>query len=121
MEEAPWQIAKKWHLTNGGDLPFELLLAAFLDQGYLWSSPTEFVLAKRMRVDAKRRRLVSGEPNCYFVHLAAGRDPFLRFLEVAPGPLPYVCWTRAGKKKLHCYTWDQFEKRIAKKGKNNGN
>jgi len=111
---SPWMRAKKWHLENGGDIPFEALLGRFIAEGYVWSSPTEFVLAKEVRVEG--RKMVDGPANCWFVHLASGDDPFKRFLEVAPKPHSLVCWNRRGKPRLHIYTWEKFKRRV-----NNGN
>jgi len=108
----PWQRAKKWHIENGGDVPFEQLIGGFIANGYLWNSPDEFILAKKVRVE--KGRLADGPVNCWFVHLGAGKEPFKRFLAVADEPLEYVCWNRQGKPKLHIYKWERFKKRISK-------
>ena len=98
-------------------MPFEILLAGYLNSGFVWNSPTEFVLAKKVRVEDGG--LVDGPANCWFVHLAAGINPFRRFIEVADEKLEFVCWQRRGQTRLRLYTWEQFEKRIMKR-KNHG-
>jgi hypothetical protein len=105
----PWQRAKKWHMENGGDIAFEELLGMFMRDGYVWSSPDEFILAKKIRVEDQR--VVDGPVNTWFVWLGAGKKPFSRFLELAPEKLPFVMWQRRGQKKPRIYEWDKFERK----------
>lgn len=110
----PWQTAKKWHMESGSVISFEELLGSYMGGGYVWSSPTEFVLGRQVRLEDGK--IVTGEPNAWFVHLAAGEEPFQRFLEIAPNKQEYVCWHRRGRENLHIYKWDTFNRRV-----NNGN
>ena len=106
----PWQLAKKWHLEIGSTVSFEQLLGMYMNSGYVWSSPTEFVLGRQVRLEDGA--ITHGEPNAWFVHLAAGEEPFKRFLELAPNKQEYVCWNRRGKEKLHIYKWNTFKRRL---------
>lgn len=108
----PWQQAKKWHEESGGNLPFEELLGEFFRVGYVWSSPTEFVLARAARWEEGELYLGAATANCWFVHLGAGANPFRRFLEVAPYPLPFVAWQRRGQKRYHVYEWEKFKRKL---------
>ena len=97
---------------------FESLMAQFMNEGVMWSSDTEFLLAKEVRVEG--RNIVEGEANCWFIHLASGNNPFKRFMEVAPRQHNLVCWNRRGKPRLHIWTWDKFKRKITG-DQNNGN
>jgi|10_taG_2_1085330.scaffolds.fasta_scaffold02475_3 hypothetical protein len=108
----PWQEAKKWHMEHGGEIAFEELLARFFDDGFVWSSPTEFVLAKACLVDDGFLYDGDVKENCYHVHLASGRNPMKRLMELAPKKLPYVSWHRRKRKDLHVYEWDKLEQKV---------
>lgn len=112
MDLIPWQRAKQWHDTHGGDLPFEALLGDFFRSGYVWSSPTEFVLARPALWEEGELYMGAPAANCWFVHLAAGDNPFRRFLEIAPHPLPFVAWQRRGQRRYHVYEWDTFKRKL---------
>lgn len=103
---SPWQKAKQWHIKSGSDVPFEAVLGIFIREGYVWSSPTEFVLAREIALR------VGGRINCWFVHLAAGVSPLRRFMELAPHRNEYVAWHRRGNKKMHVYLWDKLEHKL---------
>lgn len=107
----PWQKAKRWQLEKS-EVRFEELLVLFCEDGYVWSSPTEFMLFEPVRLEDGK--IMEGEPNAWYVQLAAGTNrPFLRLMNLAPHPLEYVCWHR-GTEKLRVYQWETF-KRKAKK------
>jgi len=104
----PWQEAKKWQLENS-ELDFEELLGASLNGGFVWSSDSEFALFTKVRVE--QGELVEGEPNAWYVQLAAGKKPFKRLMEVAPGPMDFVCYRR-GKTRLHIWPWEIFKRKV---------
>ena len=108
----PWQEAKKWHMEQGGNLPFEELLADFFNDGLVWSSPTEFMLCRPCLLEDGFQYCGDVEPNCYHVWLAAGKKPMRRLMELAPKKLPFVSWHRRGKEALHVYKWDRLKERV---------
>ena len=119
MALLPWQRAKKWHTESGSTASFEEVLGMFMREGYVWSSPAEFVLAKQARWEDGELYVGAVSSNCWFVHLAAadglGGNPFKRFLELAPYPLPFVAWQRHGLKRYHVYKWDKFKTKLEDK------
>lgn len=111
----PWQQAKKWLLEKHGEDAFEELLARYMIDGLVWSSPTEFMLAKRVRVESgivmAARNL---DHNAWFVHLAAGQRPFAKLLALAPEELDYLVWQRHGSDRYHVWEWDKFKGKVNK-------
>ena len=107
----PWQAAKKWH-TENSEIPFEELLGHFFNEGYVWSSPTEFILGKQARWESKTMYGGNVEANCWVVQLAAGENPMARFMELAPMKLKYVAWQRRGSDRYHVWQWDKFNKKV---------
>ena len=106
----PWQQAAKWHMEIGSTMPFEELLAKYMNGGYVYNSPKVFVLAQQVRIEDGK--VADGEANTWFVHLAAGEKPFKRFLELAPNEQEFVAWQRRGGRKLHIYKWETYKRRV---------
>lgn len=105
----PWQRARDWWLECGDGQPFETLVGQYIAGGhYVWSSPTEFVLAAEVRLhNGVMAQSVS--PNAWFLHLAAaakGQFHPAAFLRLAPRPHETVCWHRRGR--LQVFRWAQF-------------
>jgi len=107
----PWQIAKKWQLENS-EVPFEQLLCVYIKEGLVLSTDGSFLLARRGYWNGEDLYYGAVDPNCWVAQLAAGENPFNRFLEIAPEPLEYVAWQRRGREKWHVWSWDKFEKKI---------
>ncbi len=113
----PWLRAKAWWEANRADgQPFSRLVSNYITQGqYLWSSPTEFILAAELCYQTPDQVDFQLAPNAWFIHLAAtatGRrlDPGA-FMRLAPHPHPWILFDRRGK--CHVYRWDQFAGRQA--------
>lgn len=102
----PWQQAKKWQLENS-KIDFEELLGAYLNGGYVWSSPTEFMLFTKVCVVGKK--LAEGEPNAWYIQLAGGENPIARLVEILPEPMEMICWHR-GLGRLHVWAWEKFNR-----------
>jgi hypothetical protein len=66
----PWQLAQQWQDTHDTQ-DFWELLGEHLSSGYVWNSPKVFMLASEARWNAEEETFESGEPNCWFVRLAA--------------------------------------------------
>ena len=107
----PWEKAKQWQEENS-EVPFEKVLSAYLSDGYVWSSPTEFILATASYWDGKDMHVGKGKENCWIIQLAAGDEPGERFFKVVPHKLDYLSWQRRGNDKWHVWDWDKFEKKI---------
>jgi hypothetical protein len=92
----PWQKAKQWQDTTTRRTS-GTLLGEHLSSGYVWNSPKVFMLASEARWNAEEQTFESGEPNCWFVRLAASAghaNAVGEFLRVAPKPHQYVGWCR---------------------------
>jgi hypothetical protein len=72
------------------------------------------MLASEARWNAEEQAFESGEPNCWFVRLAAaaGHTNAVReFLRVAPRPQQYVAWCRRGSFEPRVYDWNKLIKK----------
>jgi len=109
-----WQAAKQWQEENS-DVPFESVLSHYFNAGLVWSDSDHFLLAQKGRWDGKEMFIGEVEANCWVVQLAAGNNPFSRFLTVAPEPLELVAWQR-GREAWHVWKWDKFEQKVKQNG-----
>tara|TARA_Y100000588_G_scaffold9751_1_gene10864 strand:+ start:4374 stop:4745 length:372 start_codon:yes stop_codon:yes gene_type:complete len=112
----PWQQAKKWQEENS-EVPFEYLLGLYIQNGYVWSSPSEFILARPAFWDGKEMLYDNGKVNCWVIQLGAGKKPGKRFFKVTPYRLKYLTWQRRGNEKWHVWEWDTLEGKVNKNGK----
>jgi hypothetical protein len=109
----PWQSAKHWwdeHSTQD----FWELVGEHLSAGYVWNSPSCFMLAKACRWNAEDQQFELGEANCWFVTLAAGADrtnPVRECLRVAPHSQQYAAWCRRGSFEPRVYLWETLIKK----------
>lgn len=109
----PWQKAKQWwdkHSTQD----FWDALGEHLSSGYVWNTPSCFMLAKACRWNAEEQDFELGESNCWFVTLAAGAsgtNPVRECLRVAPHPQTYVAWCRRGSFEPRVYLWNKLIKK----------
>jgi hypothetical protein len=123
-----WKRAKEAYLRDNPPMAFEILLGtAVAAGGYVYSTPDLFIIAFPVYFDEYGRMVHSDdEGDTWFVHLAAlsgevraasshkrPTEAMKRFLNLAPYALPFVAWHRHGKPKVHRYTWNQLEARIA--------
>ena len=114
----PWQRGKKWYESQKPEVPFESLLGEYMTEGLVYSSQTEFLLARECLWEDGTLYKGDVKANCWFVHLAAstGGNPFERFLKIAPRRLHWVAWQRRGVESMHVYKWEAFKRRV-KNGK----
>ena len=106
----PWQQAIQWHAENS-EMAFEQLLKACLNDGFVWSSPSELCLFAKVKV--KDGKLVEGRANAWLIILAAGNKPFKRLMKMAPHPMKYICFHRGDRNsKLHVHEWDNFKRKV---------
>lgn len=109
----PWQKAKQWwdeHSTQD----FWEVIGEHLSSGYVWNSPTTFMLASPTRWNAEEKAFEHGEHNCWFVTLAAGAsgtNPVRECLRVAPHPMQYVAWCRRGSFEPRVHLWEKLIKK----------
>ena len=106
----PWQKAKQWWDEHSAQ-DFWEAVGEHLSSGYVWNSPTTFMLAKPCRWNAEEQTFESGEHNCWFVTLAAGAagtSPIRECLRVAPHAMPFVAWCRRGSFEPRVYLWEQL-------------
>jgi hypothetical protein len=107
----PWQKAKEWHDENDATVSFPELVGQHLSQGLVYSTDQVFLLASELRWNAEDFRFESGEPNCWFVRLAASAghtNPVGEFMRVAPRPQQYAAWCRRGGFEPRIYDWNKL-------------
>jgi hypothetical protein len=106
----PWQRAKHWW-DNHSTQDFWEAVGEHLSSGYVWNSPECFMLAKACRWNSEEQDFESGEPNTWFVTLAAGTagtSCVRECLRVAPHPQTYVAWCRRGSFEPRVYSMKQL-------------
>jgi hypothetical protein len=115
----PWQIAKEWQEENSVE-PFEERLGVALSEGYVWVTPEVFMLAEEVRWDPERGMIEPGEPNAWYVELAAavakpGRSrtwALRELVRVAPHEHEWVLWRRDGGFQVHAWRWNKLKRRV---------
>jgi hypothetical protein len=111
MKVKAWEIAKQWQEENDSTATFEELLGWHLSHGLVHASPQVLLLASEVRWNAEEGRFESGEPNCWFVRLAASAghtNPVGEFMRVAPRPQQYAAWCRRGGFEPRIYDWNKL-------------
>jgi len=111
----PWQKAQKWQGENDATIEFSDLVAKHLLGGYVWSTPQVFLLASEARWDAEKRSFETGDPNCWFVRLAAAAghaNAVGELLRVAPHPHEYVGWFRRNQFEPRIYRWNSITRKV---------
>jgi len=108
----PWQRAKQWwdeHATQD----FWEAVGEHLSAGLVHATPHVFLLAAETRWNAEERQFEAGEPNCWFVRLAAAvghPNACGEFMRVFPHSHDYVAWFRRGQNEPRIYEWDKLAK-----------
>ena len=95
----PWQRAHQWYDQYYPGQNFGLALAANIERpdGFVVSLSDVFVMGQEVHWDAASRSITPGEPNAWYVELAAagsGANAHERFLSAAAKPHEYVLWQR---------------------------
>lgn len=103
----PYEQAATWHIEHCPGVPFREVLEAHLFSGYVISTPERFVLGRQVNHDWSEERLLEPmdtdeQGDCWMVWLWAG--DVKGWMEVVPFPLPYLCWHRGTRLKLHRFT-----------------
>jgi hypothetical protein len=112
-----WEVARQWQERNSMT-PFEELLGTHLSCGLIHSTPSIFLLARKVAWAPIQKEIIKGNPNAWFVELAASSGnpfPIREFLRVAPHPLRWVLWCRQSpgrKHDIHAYDWNKLSKRV---------
>lgn len=111
----PWQIAEKWHYTYDATLSFAELVGQYLSGGLVYSTDKVFLLATEAHWNAEEKRFDRGEPNCWFVRLAAAvghANPVGEFMRVASRPQQYAAWCRRGSFEPRIYSWEKLINKV---------
>lgn len=113
----PFKLADEALRRGGFNGSLSALLGHYIRTGgYVWSSPTEFILACPVRIDAATGTMTHTDdnPDTWFVHVAASGigGAVRRFLSLAPYTLPFVAWHRGAKgdSRLRRYPWRSVAK-----------
>ena len=90
---------------------FEENFATHLEHkdGYIFSTPEFFMLARAIRRDATREELADprsefSNPDCWFIWLCVG--DWRQAILAAPNPMPWVGWAR--RDRLRFWKWDDL-------------
>jgi hypothetical protein len=119
----PWQSAKTWW-DNHSTQDFWEAVGEHLSAGLVHATPEVFLLAREVRWNAEEQNFEPGEPNCWFVTLAAASGPrdqetkrrrdfgcVREFMRVATRPQQYAAWCRRGSFEPRVYSWDKLMKK----------
>jgi hypothetical protein len=110
----PWQKAKAWHDSNVTTETFEETLGWHLTHGLVYSTPEVFLLARECRWDGEEMH-DDGEPNAWFVELAAAAghaNPIREFLRVASRPQQWALWCRHNQFEIRAYDWRKLARKV---------
>ena len=110
----PWQRAKQWW-DNHSTQDFWHAVGEHLSAGLVHATPEVFLLASQVRWNAEEKQFESGEPNTWFVTLAAftgHANPVREFMRVATRPQQYAAWCRRGSFEPRVYSWEKLMKKV---------
>lgn len=110
----PWQQAKAWWDNNTTDETFEQTLGWHLTNGLIYSTPQVFLLARECRWDGTEVH-DDGEPNAWFVELAAAvghANPVREFMRVASRPQQWALWCRHNSFEVRAYDWNKLSRKV---------
>lgn len=111
----PWQKAKAWQDEHDATTNFWTLLGEYLSAGVVHSTPNIFMLAQEARWNAEEKRFEDGEPNCWFIRLAAAvgcSNPVWDYMRALPHQHKYCAWIRRGQLWPRVYEWEKIEKKV---------
>lgn len=110
-----WQLAEQWQRENDATAEFSELLGQHLSTGVVHSTPQLFMLAGEVRWNPEEKHFEDGEPNCWFVRLAAGAGcanaPW-GLMRVFPRSHRYVAWFRRNGFEPRVYDWAKLLNRV---------
>lgn len=100
----PFERAAHWHLEHGGDEPLRNVVEAHFLGGYVFNTPTAFLMGRAIRAewvdeDMEDAWLTDSKPDCWHVWLFAG--DLAEALRMIPYPLPYISMHRRGKRRIY--------------------
>ena len=110
----PWQIAKQWWDDHTTDETFEETLGWHLTNGPIYSTPQVFLLARECRWDGAEV-CDDGEPNAWFVELAASAghaNPVREFMRVASRPQRWALWCRHNSFEIKAHDWAKLARKV---------
>lgn len=84
--------AKSYYESKGWN--FEQDLGFYLCHGYVFCTPDRFLLAKPVRSSIGEADWSPDDPDCWYVHYAAGHGALQWFMRQTPYPLPFIGWMR---------------------------
>jgi hypothetical protein len=110
----PWQKAKHWWDDHSTDETFEETLGWHLTHGLVYSTAEVFLLARECRWDGEEMH-DDGEPNAWFVELAAAAgcaSPVREFMRVASRPQQWALWCRHNQFEIRAYDWRKLARKV---------
>lgn len=99
-QATPLAVAMQTLRKGRPDLSFEIMLAKYMQSGFVYCGPDAFLMAHETE-------------DCWWVQLAAGN--VRRLFELAPRPKPWVAWQRGarGDLRVHKWPWKALQRRIS--------
>lgn len=106
----PWQKAALWFSRNSDGDTFEQLLAEYFKNGYVYSSPSCFLLLRPVFWDGVDVFTEADKPNAWFVHLAAGN--MIDMFKACPFPLEHLVFQRHGQDRYRAYSFNSLHSKL---------
>lgn len=96
----PWDLARVIWMTEPCARTLTLDLLLHLRHGYVFSTPSLFLMGRAVRHDAAPEQIVNPEiefgpdADAWMVYCATGVCGLDKFLDYEPYPLPFIGWER---------------------------
>jgi hypothetical protein len=113
MRLKPIDLAAQWYAKHFPDKDFGAAVAENFrrDNGHVYACGELFAMGQDVCWDEEQKQIVDGEPNAWFVELAAStgnRHPLLAFMDAAPYPLRWCLWVRRNDGRVRAKRWDDL-------------
>jgi hypothetical protein len=110
MRLKPIDLAAQWYVKHVPDGNFADAVAENFrrDNGHVYACADLFAMGQDVCWDEEQKQIVGGEPNAWFIELAAstgGRHPMLAFMDIAPYPLQWCLWIRRNDGRIRAHKW----------------
>lgn len=109
-----WEKAAKWYESTFSDRNFGEAIAANIVRrdGHVYACGDVFAMGQEVHWDNKQKRITNGEPNAWFVELAAFGEsrgnPIYRLMSAAPYPLEWCLWQRRNDGRIRARRWQDL-------------
>lgn len=114
---SPLLRAQQWyeHYVPNGNFGAELADFLVVNGNLLVVRPDIFLMAEQVRWNNEQRRIVEGEPNAWYVRLAATNRGISPVMDAAPWPHEWVLWQRRNDGHFRARRWETLEAKTERK------